>query len=186
MSRPRTLKAGARRGFAATPASREEEARRIPCGPRLLSMECNSFAGYCTAMSQENVDIVRRVYQAVGQGDTEGVLAAYDPAVEYDFRTSPFRDFLRKNVYVGHEGIRRFISERYSDAWAEVEDHLEELIDAGEHVVSVVTSRGRGLASGVEVGRTHAGVWTIREGRITRVAWFATRDEALEAAGLSD
>lgn len=134
-------------------------------------------------MSQENVDIVRRVYQAVGQGDTEGVLAAYDPAVEWDFRTSPFRDFLRENVYVGHEGIRRFIRERYSDAWADIEDHLEELIDAGEHVVSVVTSRGHGLASGVEVGRKHAGVWTIREGRITRVAWFATRDEALEAAG---
>jgi len=76
-------------------------------------------------MSQENVDIVRRVYQAVGQGDTEGVLAAYDPAVEWDFRTSPFRDFLRENVYVGHEGIRRFIRERYSDAWADIEDHLE-------------------------------------------------------------
>ena len=137
-------------------------------------------------MSKENVEIVRRVYKAVGQGDTEAVLATYDPAVEWDFRESPFRDFLNENVYRGHEGIRRFIRERYDDAWAEVEDHLDELIDAGEHVISVVTSRGRGRASGVEVNREHAGLWTIRAGRIVRVAWFGTRAEAVEAAGLPE
>ena len=137
-------------------------------------------------MSQENVEIVRRVYKAVGQSDTEGVLEAYDTAVVWDFRSSPFRDFLRENVYLGHEGMRRFIQERYDDAWAEVEDHLDELIDAGEQVISVVTSRGRGLASGVEVEREHAGLWTIRAGRIVRVAWFGTRAEALAAAGLSE
>ena len=137
-------------------------------------------------MSQENVEIVRQVYKAVREGDTEGVLTAYDPAVEWDFRASPFRDFLKQNVYLGHEGIRRFIQERYDDAWAEVEDHLDELIDAGEQVISVVTSRGRGLASGVEVERELAGLWTIRAGKIVRVAWFGTRAEALAAAGLSE
>ena len=137
-------------------------------------------------MPEENVEIVRRVYKAVSQGDTEGVLEAYDTAVVWDFRSSPFRDFLRENVYLGHEGMRRFIQERYDDAWAEVEDHLDELIDAGEQVISVVTSRGRGLASGVEVEREHVGLWTIRAGRIVRVAWFGTRAEALAAAGLSE
>ena len=137
-------------------------------------------------MSKENVEIVRRVYMAVAQGDTEGVLAAYDPAVEWDFRGSPFRDFLKESVYRGHEGIRRFIGERYDDAWADIEDHLDEVIDAGDQVVSVVTSRGRGRASGVEVNREHAGLWTIRAGNIVRVAWFGTRAEALGAAGLSE
>ena len=137
-------------------------------------------------MSEENVEIVRRVYEAVREGNTETVLAAYDPAVEWDFHASPFRDFLRQNAYSGHDGIRRFIRERFSDAWADVEDHLEELIDAGEHVISVVTTRGTGLASGVEVGRKHAGVWTIRLGKIVRVSWFSSREEALEAAGLSE
>jgi ketosteroid isomerase-like protein len=137
-------------------------------------------------MSRENVEIVRRVYEAVGQGDTEGVLAAYDPAVEWDFSESPFRDFLKENVYFGHDGIRRFIRERYDDAWAEVADDLEELVDAGEHVISVVTSHGRGRASGIEVRRSHAGLWTIRAGKIIRVAWFGTREEALAAAGLSE
>ena len=132
-------------------------------------------------MSQENVEIVRRVYEAVARGDTGAVLAAYDPEVEWDFRGSPFGDFLKQDVYRGHGGLRSFIRERTEDAWADVEDQLEELIDVGDHVVSVVLTRGRGLASGVEVEMTHAGVWTLRAGSIVRVAWFSTRDEALES-----
>ena len=38
----------------------------------------------------------------------------------------------------------------------------------------------------VEVGWTQYGVWTISGGKIIRVVWFETRDEALEAAGLSE
>ena len=68
-----------------------------------------------------------------------------------------------------------------------MEDNLEELIDVGDSVVSVVNTRARGRASGVEVEWTHnAGVWTIREGKVVRVAWFAAREEALEAAGLAE
>ena len=75
----------------------------------------------------------------------------------------------------------------YAEVWESVEDNLEELVDGGDSVVSVVNTRARGRASGVEVGWTrNAGVWTIREGRVVRVVWFATREEALEAAGLRE
>jgi ketosteroid isomerase-like protein len=136
------------------------------------------------AMSQENVEVVRRVYEAVARGDTAAVLVAYDPEVEWDFRGSPFRDFCKRDVYHGHGGLRSFMRERTEDAWADIEDQLEELIDAGEHVVSVVLIRGRGLASGAEVEMKHAGVWTLRGGKVVRVAWMGTRAEALEAVGL--
>ena len=137
-------------------------------------------------MSEENVEIVRRVYEAVARGDTAAVLAAYDPEVEWEFSGSPVRNMLKQVVYRGHDGIRSFIRERYEEAWETSEDHLDELIDAGEQVISVITTQGRGLASGAEVGLTHAGVWTIREGKIVRVAWVGSRDEALEAAGMSE
>jgi ketosteroid isomerase-like protein len=136
-------------------------------------------------MPRENVEIVRRVYEAVARGDTGSVLSAYDPDVEWEFFRSPFRELLRRDSYRGHDGMRSFIRERSEDAWADIEDNLDELIEAGEHVVSVVTTRGRGLASGAEVERTHAGVWTIRAGKIVRVSWVGTREEALEAVGLS-
>jgi ketosteroid isomerase-like protein len=71
--------------------------------------------------------------------------------------------------------------------WESFEDDLQELIDAGDQVVSVVTSRGRGRASGVDVEWPgNAGVWTIRDGKVVQVVWFSTRDEALEAAGQSE
>ena len=77
------------------------------------------------------------------------------------------------------------LRDRY-EAWESIEDECEELIDGGDHVVSVVNSRGRGRASGVEVELTHAAVWTIGQGKVVRVAWFGTREQALEAAGLSE
>ena len=137
-------------------------------------------------MSQENVEIVGRVYEAVARGDTAAVIAAYDPEVEWEFSGSPFRNTLKQVLYRGHDGIRSFIRERYDEAWENIEDHLDELIDAGDQVISVVTSQGRGLASGAEVRRTHAGVWTIQDGKISRVVWVGSRDEALEAAGLEE
>ena len=133
-------------------------------------------------MSQENVEIVRRVYEATARHDTATVLAAYDPNIEWDFSRSPFRDVVNQSVYRGHEGLRTFIRERYEEALQSVEDHCDELIDAGDQVISVVTSRGRGRASGAEVERTFAAVWTIRNGKIIRVEWLGSRAEALEAA----
>ena len=136
-------------------------------------------------MSQENVEIVRRVYDAVARGDAETVLALYDPAIEWDFSQSPFRSLFMHDVYRGRDGLRSFIRERYEEAWESVEDELEELIEAGEQVISVITSRGRGRASGLEVEKMHAGLWTVRGGRVVRVEWMS-REKALEAAGLEE
>jgi ketosteroid isomerase-like protein len=78
-----------------------------------------------------------------------------------------------------------------------VEDWLEtfdgftgepvELIDAGENqVVAVIRISGRATLSGVETDLTYAAVYGICDGRIARGREYATRDEALEAAGLRE
>ena len=133
-------------------------------------------------MSRENVEVVRRVYEAVAAGDSEAVLAKYDPGVELDFSRSPFGSVLDKSVYRGHEGLRSFIRERY-EALEKAEDDCQELIEAGDKVISVVTSRGRGRESGIDVEQTHYALWSIDAGKVTSVRWFGTRDEALEAVG---
>jgi ketosteroid isomerase-like protein len=136
-------------------------------------------------MSEENVELVRRVFEANARGDAVGVLALYDPAVEWDISRAPARDVLGEpHVFHGHNGLREFFRAWY-EAWGHIEPDLEDLIDAGEHVVSVETTRGRGRASGAEVELPHAAIWTVRNGRIIRVVWFGTRAEALEAAGQS-
>jgi hypothetical protein len=47
-------------------------------------------------------------------------------------------------------------------------------------VIAVVTGRGRGRASGTDVSMTFQLVWTLRAGRVLRLVWFPTRDDALE------
>jgi ketosteroid isomerase-like protein len=136
-------------------------------------------------VSEENVDVVRRLYAAIDRGDTEAVLALYDPDVEWHFARSPFRNLVRHDVYRGREALRDFIRERYEDAWVSITDEVDDLIDADEHVISIIKTRGRGRASGAPAELTHAGVWTIQDGRIVRVEWMS-RAEALEAAGLSE
>ena len=135
-------------------------------------------------MSQQNVEIVRRVYEAAAGRDAKTVLALYDPEVELDasaLGVAGIGDV--GGVYHGHEGLKSFFRE-WHEAWGSIKYDYEELIDAGDQVVSVVTRHARGRASGVAVERPAALVWTLGEGKVLRLVWFLTREEALEAAGL--
>ena len=136
-------------------------------------------------MSKENVEIVRRVYEAAARRDASAVLACYDARIEWDVSRSPMARLVGGGVYHGHEGLRSFFRQ-YHEAWDAIQYEGAELIDAGgEHVISVDTERTRGRASGVETELTQYAVWTVRRDKIVRVAWFPTRDAALEAAGRS-
>jgi len=137
-------------------------------------------------MSKENVEVVRRLYDAVARRDSAAVFSLYDPEVVIDGTRHQWAEvFGSDGVYHGHEGVREF-SRIYYAEWENLRDQLEELIDAGDRVVSISTIRARGRASGIEVEWKHnAGVWTVESGRITRVVWCRDRDEALAAAEIS-
>jgi ketosteroid isomerase-like protein len=122
-------------------------------------------------MTLQNVEIVRRLYDAVARRDTVTVLELYDPDVEWDFSRHPYGHLIGGRVYRGHEGLRSFFGELH-DAWESVEWDLVDLFDAGEHVILVVNQRARGRTSGAEVSGSAVGVWTFRKGKVVRVVWF--------------
>jgi ketosteroid isomerase-like protein len=138
-------------------------------------------------MSREDVEIVRRVYDAAARRDRETIFSLYDPSVELDATRLdlPHDSGDAGGVYHGHDGLRRFFRE-WHEAWKDLEYDYEELIDAGQHVISVVMRRARGRVSGAAVERPFALVWTLREGKVVRVAWFNTRDEAVAAVRLEE
>ncbi len=136
-------------------------------------------------MSEENVEIVRGVFEAIDRQDPKAVFAAYDRDVQFDFTESPLGTLMGSAVYYGHDGIRQWVRDR-DEHWEAAEDECQDLIDAGDHVISFVFTRGRGRLSGVETELKHYGVWMIRSKKIVRVAWFYSREEALQAAGLSE
>ena len=131
------------------------------------------------------MEVVRRLYEAAGRRDNAAVYSLYGPDIEWDAsRTS--RGVVTGRVVHGHDGLKKWLREWYG-AWEDIDDHLEELIDADEHVVvSVMTQRGRGRVSGIEVEDHLATVWTIQDGLIVRAVWFPSREEAFEAAGVSE
>jgi ketosteroid isomerase-like protein len=133
-------------------------------------------------MSQENVEVVRQVYEAAARRDTSAVFALYAPDIEWDAsRTS--RGAMAGRVVHGHDALRAWLRDWYG-AWEKLEDRLEELIDVDDdNVVAIMVQRGRGRASGVDVEDRLGAVWTLRDGKVVRVVWFPTREAALEAVG---
>jgi ketosteroid isomerase-like protein len=130
-------------------------------------------------MSQENVEIVRRGWEAYERGDLSAGLANISPDVVTHVAPPV------SGVYQGREGLLQALLD-----WAEGFDELvitpEEYIDAGEQVVVRTRQRARGNESGVPV---EADVWyvnTVRAGKLVRLGIFVNREEALEAAGLSE
>jgi uncharacterized protein len=131
-------------------------------------------------MSQENVEIVHRHIEAFLSGDNNAALAAYDPGVEWDVSIRP-----EGRVYRGHAGVVEAMR-TWIGTWEDWTMEVEEIIDAGDRVLLVDRQMGRGKGSGAPLDQQTFWVYTLREGKIVRVKWFATRQEALEAAGLSE
>jgi ketosteroid isomerase-like protein len=135
-------------------------------------------------MSEEDVQIVRRVFDALERPDA-GVRALWHPDVEFDVSRDIWGALVGGGRYRGVEGVRSWMLDLYS-AWETMDLNCDELIDAGEHVIAVLSVRGRGRVSGIELEYRPAGVWTLRQGKIVRVVWLPTRDEALDAVGLRE
>jgi ketosteroid isomerase-like protein len=135
-------------------------------------------------MSQENVEIVRRVFEADARRDSAAILDLYDPAVEWDYSKGPGGDLTGAKLYRGHDGLRAFFRD-WSEAFQTFGFPCKELIDAGDEVISVNAAHGLGRTSGTNVEMEQWAVWSIRGGKVVRVVWFRTREEAFEAAGLS-
>jgi ketosteroid isomerase-like protein len=135
-------------------------------------------------MSQENVELVRRVFEAHGRGDFTAVFAAYDPEIEW--HVLRVAEFGFDPVYVGHDGVRTFWR-LWLSAWETTSFEYDEFIDAGEHVVVVQSQRMRARTSGIDVEwNSYAQVWTIRDAKVVRMDFFPTRGEAVEAVGRSE
>jgi ketosteroid isomerase-like protein len=133
-------------------------------------------------MSQENVELVGRAYEAFNRGDLEGMVADAAPEFEY-VATGAIPG--AGGVYGGTEQFRQFVDRWWGEFHApRVEIH--ELIDAGDQVLASLTFRGRGKQSGVETNWGLWQLWTLRDGKAARGQGFTSRDEALEAAGLSE
>ena len=132
-------------------------------------------------MSQVNVEIVRRIFDAFNRRDIAAFLELLDPDVEW----VPILAVLEGRVYRGHEEIREWIKDLAAD-WEFFEVYYEELRDLGDRVLVSGHWRARGRASGVEVENPGTYLYEIEGGKVVSMRTFTDRAEALEAAGLPE
>jgi ketosteroid isomerase-like protein len=132
-------------------------------------------------MSQEKVEIVRAILDALNAGDPDSAFKYTAPGFEYDFSRSIG---LQRWVSTGADA-RRFWEE-FASAWESSRWHADEFIEADENVVTPLTLSIR-RRDGIEVQALRtAWMWTFRGGMVARISFYKERQEALEAAGLRE
>lgn len=133
-------------------------------------------------MSEENVEIVRRGFAAFNRRDLEGVLESWAPDAVCDWSNSHGFD---AGVYRGRDEIRAFWR-GFLNVFEEVRIEIDgpmEIEDGLLLAENVAFFRGR---DGIETQARSALLFTIRDGKTTSLTLYQTKQEALEAAGLTE
>jgi len=133
-------------------------------------------------MSQENVEIVRAVYEAFARGDGVTPFEFYAPDIVWDASALAVLD---ATVFHGHDGVRAAFRDLLA-TFREFEFQADELRAAGDCVLATIHERGVGRASGVVLERRHDALWTLRDGKVVRMRVYLDRSADLEAVGLRE
>jgi ketosteroid isomerase-like protein len=143
-------------------------------------------------MSRENLELVRQL-QPGPAGDlvplvrddassaawTKAVAPVFHPDVESVIHVIDAESV----THVGLAGLRSAWLE-WLVPWMSYRSDLDRLIEVGDQVVALVRDYGRRAPGDAEVEMIAAAVWTVRDGKVARVEFYADRATALEAVGL--
>ena len=127
-------------------------------------------------MSDENVALVRRGF--------EHFVATGEPAWDTLHEHVEVRDhdIMDGREYRGHADVRRWMFEDWASAWSEYSAEPQEYIDVdAERVIAVLRIKATGRASGVAIERQDAMVYVVRDQQVTRVDYYNSKQQALEA-----
>jgi ketosteroid isomerase-like protein len=133
-------------------------------------------------MSQENVQKIRAMIDAINRGDWDATIKDAAPGFVWD--NSRARGIDNRVVLKSATQARDFFRE-FTAIFESIRIELDEAIPIGDHVVAPHTSHVRGR-DGIEVQARSTWLFTIRDGKIERVCLYQGKDDALEAARLSE
>src|SRR5262249_51784574 len=134
-------------------------------------------------MSQENVETVRKSFEAFADRGLDGLAESWDQNINWRAMEGAPDDVGEMN---GAEAMRRYVGD-WLDMFDDFTLAIDELVDAGDdRVVAAQRVSGRAKASGIETELRFAVVYTLHDGKVVRGREYATRDQALEAVGLRE
>jgi uncharacterized protein len=132
-------------------------------------------------MSQENVEIVKRAYQAWDRRDMAAVLGECHPDIEWWER----EDVPDPTVHRGLDAVGARFAE-LDDVWIGLTLEPREFIDAGDFVVVMFCLTGRGRASHAPIAENEVQAFRLRNTKIIELREYSDKAEALKAVGLAE
>jgi ketosteroid isomerase-like protein len=137
-------------------------------------------------MSQENVEIVQRIYENLKDAYKTGdYMQPIEDFCHPDVVLKTSGMFPETGDYSGYAGLRAFTAnqaEALEQMWAKP----AEFIDAEDRVVVPLRFGGKARHTGIEAAFSVVHVWSIRGRRASRLDMYRGREEALKAVGLAD
>jgi len=134
-------------------------------------------------MSEANIKTIRDAAAAFNRGDLDAWIEYCTDDIDYRAVEGAPDDH---GPIHGRDALRVYAQD-WLDTFDDFRQDLLEQIEAGDDKVIVVFRiSGRAKLSGVETDLTYSALYTFRDGKIARGREYWTRDEALEAAGLSE
>ena|SRR5437870_4754744 len=131
-------------------------------------------------MSEENHEVITRMYSAWNSGNMDALTDVFDAEVEVRPALSTF---LASSVYRGREGVAAWYAETF-EPWVEMTVEPKRFLDAGERTVVVVGLHARVSGGEVDLEGEIAQVITIRDGRIVKLDGYDEPEAALNAVGV--
>jgi ketosteroid isomerase-like protein len=133
-------------------------------------------------MSEENVEIAKRMYDTFASGGIEAALPYFAP----DVVAYPFPEWVEESEYRGHAGMHALVAV-WTENFDEFEFHNHEYREVGDAVLVLGETAGRIKGSGVPIRQPLGAVYSdFRDGKIGMTRNFLTWRQALDAVGLEE
>jgi ketosteroid isomerase-like protein len=137
-------------------------------------------------MSRENVDVVRRAYDAWNREDLDAFLSIVHPDAEWTAAGAADLFLGVEGAYRGHEGVREWWN-AVKEPWSYFRSHVQRTFVGDDKVVTVVRFEAEGKESGAKVELPFlTNLLEVKDGLIVRFSAYWSLEEALAAAGLSE
>jgi ketosteroid isomerase-like protein len=134
-------------------------------------------------VSQENVEVVLASFEAYNAGDLDALLGFYAPDAEVLPDPAVFPEAAALDGLIEFRAWLVAIG----TAWVSPRDVTTEVLDlGGDRVLRRGDWGGVGTTSGIEMYSSITGVFTVRDGQISRAEYFFDHAQALKAVGLEE
>lgn len=129
-------------------------------------------------MSQENIQIIQGMYDALGSGDIPTALGRMDQSIEWNEAENFI--YADRNPYVGPQAVLEGVLMRFGSDWEGFTITPEEWLDAGDRIVVLGTYSGTHKFTGKQVRAQFAHIWSVREGRVVRFQQYTDTKQFAE------